>query len=231
MADRKKIAAIATTYFPGSHANLIASKFATGFPSKHGILKPRVDLVSLYMEQLHVQDVGIDFAQRHGIKVYPSIRGALTLANGSNGDWPTAPDWKDGELAVDGVIIIGEHRDYPKNERSRRMYPRRNFFEQVCGVIASSDRSIPVFNDKHLAYNWTDAQWIYQRAKELDLPFMAGSSIPVTYRKPELEHQLDTHIEDAISIGFFHSYVGGLESYGFHALEALQCMIERRQGG
>ena len=33
MPERKKIAAIVTTWFPGSHADLIASKFVTGFPT------------------------------------------------------------------------------------------------------------------------------------------------------------------------------------------------------
>lgn len=33
-------------------------------------------------------------------------------------------------------------------------------------------------------------------------------------------------IEAAATIGY-----GGLESYGFHAIEAHQCMIERRRGG
>jgi hypothetical protein len=33
-------------------------------------------------------------------------------------------------------------------------------------------------------------------------------------------------IEEALAIGY-----GGLESYGFHALETLQCMVERRAGG
>ena len=64
------------------------------------------------------------------------------------------------------------------------MFPRRYFFEQACGVIAASGRSIPIFTDKHLAYNWTDALWMYERAKELQLPFMAGSSAPLFWRNP-----------------------------------------------
>ena len=230
MPARKKIAAIVTTWFPGSHANLIVSNFATGFPSEDGIIEPAVDLVSIYMDQVHVRDVGLQLAREHKIAVYPSIRGALTLTAASYGDWPTAADWNDGELAVDGVLIIGEHGDYPRNERFRRLYPRRRFFEEVCGVFASSNRAVPIFSDKHLAYNWVDAQWMYQRAKELGVSFMAGSALPMALRKPELEHELDSPIKEALSIGFIHSYVTGLDSYGFHALEVLQCMVERRRG-
>ena len=106
------------------------------------------------------------------------------------------------------------------------MYPRRYLFEQICGVFASSGRSVPVFCDKHLSYNWTDAKWMYDRAKSLNVPFMAGSSLPTCWRNPFLEYDLDTPLEAAIGIGY-----GGIESYGFHALETLQCMIERRTGG
>ncbi len=231
MAERKKIAAIVTTYFPGSHADLIVSKFAAGFPTDDGLLAPQVDLVSMYMDQLHGADVGMELARGHNIAVYPSIRGALTLVPPSAGHWPTAADWQDGELAVDGVLIIGEHGDYAKNERQRRLYPRRYFFEQVCGVFATSRRSVPVFNDKHLAYNWADAWWMYSRARELGVPFMAGSALPVCHRDPHLEHELGAPLEEALSVGYFHSYVTGLDSYGFHGLETLQCMVERRSGG
>ena len=231
MAERKKIAAIVTTYFSGSHADLIASKFATGFPGEDGLVEPQVDLVSMYMDQVHGSDVGMELAREHKIEIYPSIRAAITLTPPSTAHWPTAADWQDGKLAVDGVLIIGEHGDYAKNERDRRLYPRRHFFEQVCGVFADSGRSVPVFSDKHLAYNWADAWWMYARARELGVPFMAGSSLPVTERNPELEHEIGTRIEEALSIGYINSYVTGLDSYGFHALEGLQCMVERRSGG
>ena len=231
MSERKKIAAIVTTYFSESHADLIASKFATGFPTEDGLLEPQVDLVSLYIDQIHPADVGMDLAREHNITVYPSIRGALTLTPPSAGHWPTGRDWQEGELAVHGVLILGEHGDYAGNERQRRLYPRRHFFEQVCGVFASSGRSVPVFNDKHLSYNWADAKWMYDRARELDVPFMAGSSLPVLGRRPALDHEIGQEIEEALSLGFFRYYLYGLDSYGFHGLETLQCMVERRSGG
>jgi hypothetical protein len=231
MPERKKIAAIVTTYFQGSHADLIASKFLDGFPTASGLVSPSVDLVSMYMDQLHGADVGMAAAQSHGVTVYPSIRGALTLVPPSQAHWPTAADWQDGELAVDGVLLIGEHGDYARNEKEQRLYPRRHFFEQICGVFASSGRSVPVFSDKHLAFNWRDAMWMNTRAKELGVPFMAGSSLPVVERSPELEHEIGATIKDAVSVGYINSYVTGLDSYGFHALEALQCMVERRGEG
>ena len=226
----KRIAAIVTTWFPGSHADLIVSKFATGFPTVNGLIEPQVDLVSLYMDQVHPDDVGLDLARQYGVAIYSSVRSALTLTPPSAGHWPTAPGWRDGELAVDGVLIVAEHGDYPIDDRERRHYPRRHFFDQVCAIFSASGRSAPVFTDKHLSYNWDDAHWMYRRARELGAPMMAGSSLPVSTRTPMLEHDLGAPIDEALSIGYHHSYPGGLESYGFHTLELLQCFVERRAG-
>ena len=230
MPDRKRIAALVTTWFPGSHADLIASKFAAGFPTESGLLEPEVELTALYMDQTHPSDVGLALARQHDVTVYPSIRAALTLTPPSAGHWPTAPDWQDGELAVDGVLIIAEHGDYPINNRGQRQYPRHHFFQQVCAVFSASGRSVPVFTDKHLSYNWDDALRMYRQARSFNVPMMAGSSLPVAARQPALEHELGAPIESALSIGYHHSYPGGLESYGFHALELLQSMVERRAG-
>ena len=232
MAERKKIAAIVTVYSAPSHADMIVSKFARGFPLDDGVVEPQVDLVSMYIDQLHWGDLGMGLAREHNIAVYPSIRAALTLTPPSaTGTWPTAADWEDGELAVDGVLLIAEHGDYAADERDRRLYPRKPMFEQVCAVMAASGRSVPVFSDKHLSYNWTDALWMYERARDLNVPFMAGSALPLVGREPELEHEMGTPIEEALSIGFINAYHTGLDSYGFHGLEALQCMVERRSAG
>jgi len=212
MSERKKIAAIVTTYFPPSHADVIVTKFLKGFPTDDGLIPPEVDVVSMYMDQISERDIGLGLAKEHNVTMYPSIPQALTLGG--------------GELAVDGVLLIGEHGDYAHNEKMQHMYPRRFFLEQTCGVFATSGRSVPVFSDKHLSYNWHDAKWMYDRAKELNVPFMAGSSLPLGWRNPWLEHPLDTPIEEAIAVAY-----GGLESYGYHGLEVLQCMVERRSGG
>lgn len=212
MGQRKKIAAVVTTYHPASHADVIVTKFLKGFPADDGLLPPQVDVASIHIDQIHERDVGIDMANQHGVTIYRSIRQALTLGG--------------RELAVDGVLLIGEHGDYSWNEKGQQLYPRRYFMEQICGVFATSGRSVPVFCDKHLSYNWSDAKWMFDRARALKVPFMAGSSLPLGWRKPWLEYPLDTPVTDAISVAH-----GGLESYGFHALELLQCMVERRPGG
>ena len=212
MAERKKIAAIITEYRVSAHADVIVGKFIKGFPTDDGLLEPQVDIVSMYLDQIPANDIGVKLAEENDIPIYHSIPKALCL--GGN------------ELAVDGVLSIGEHGDYASNERGQHLYPRYFFFEQISGVIATSGRAVPVFSDKHLAYNWDNAKWMYDRAKELNIPFMAGSSVPLFWRHPWLEHEIDAPIEEALVLSY-----GGLEAYGYHGFEALQAMVERRQGG
>ena len=67
---------------------------------------------------------------------------------------------------------------------------------------------------------------MYDQSIELGFPLMAGSSVPLWWRMPETEIEPDTPISHAVVTSY-----GGKESYGFHGLEALQCMVERRENG
>ncbi len=212
MSDRKRIAAIVTEYRPNSHADVIVTKFLKGFPTDAGLIAPRTEIASMYIDQSPENDLSRKFSEEHDVPIYPSIVKALTCG----GD----------DLVVDGVLLIGEHGDYAWNEKEQHLFPRKYFMEQICGVLATSGRGIPVFNDKHLSYNWHDARWMYDRAVQLNAPFMAGSSLPFFWRSPWLEHELETPIGEALAVGY-----SGLDIYGFHTLEVLQCMVERRVGG
>jgi len=212
MPTRPRVAAIITIYRPLAHADVIATKFMKGGSTDEGLVAPEADLVSMYIDHVMEDDIGTALGAEYNVPIYPSIRQALH----AGGD----------QLGVDAVLLIGEHGDYPWNERGRHLYPRRYFFEQIAGVFAESGRSVPVFNDKHFAYDFQDARWMWDRAQELDIPLMAGSSLPLCWRNPFIEHDKDAPIEEALSIGY-----GGQEAYGYHALETLQCMIERRRGG
>lgn len=209
---RPRVAAIVTEYRENSHADVIVTKLLEGCKTLDLDYRPAVQVVSLFMDQLSPRDTGRATAEKHGVPIFPTIAGALTLG-GEN-------------LAVDGVFLIGEHGNYPYNELGQHMYPRRRFFEETVAVFRKSGRVVPVFNDKHLAYNWADAKWMYDTARELKIPFMAGSSVPVSWRKPEYQLPEGTELVEALSVGY-----GGTEAYGFHALEGLQCMVERRKGG
>jgi hypothetical protein len=208
---RKRVAAIVTWYRNQSHANVLVTKFLQGYELMWAPVHSRLEVASLYVDQVPEDDISRDISTMFGVPIFPTIREALTLGG--------------SQLAVDGVILVGEHGDYPFNEKGQKFYPRRRFFEETVAVFRESGRVVPVFNDKHLAWNWDGAKWMYDTAQELGIPFMAGSSIPITFRCPPVQVPLDAEIEEIVAVGN-----GPLESYGFHALEMTQCLAERRQG-
>jgi hypothetical protein len=109
MSERKKIAAIITVYFPMSHADVIVTKFLKGFPTDGGLIPPRVDIASMYVDQFAENDLSQKFAAEHEVPIYPSIVKALTLGGDT--------------LAVDGVLLIGEHGlDDPPGSPIRRAF-------------------------------------------------------------------------------------------------------------
>jgi hypothetical protein len=207
----KKVAAIVTEYRKWSHADVIVGKILEGFHHDGGA-GPAMQVVSMYVDQFPKNDMSRALAKKHGFTIYDSIEKALTRG----GD----------KLAVDGVLSIGEHGNYPDNARGQKLYPRRRFFEGIARAFERSKKAVPVFNDKHLAATWEDAKWMYDRARALFVPFLAGSSLPVAWRRPALKLDKGCALVEAVQIGY-----GPLEGYGFHALEALQCLVERRKGG
>jgi len=213
MTSRPKIAAVVTGYFRYSHAQHIVDRFLRGYGWGNRHHRPRVDLVSLYVDQFPDGDLSRDRARRFpSMKIYPSIAEALTLGG--------------SKLAVDGVVLIGEHGDYPKNEKGQTLYPRYEFFQQIVDVYRDSGRTAPVFNDKHLSWKWEWAREMTDTAQTMGFALMAGSSLPVTNRIPPIEMPLGAEVVEAMSVG-----VGGIDSHDFHCLETVQGMVERRRGG
>lgn len=210
---RPKIAAIATTYFKYSHAQHIVDRFLMGYGWNGTHHYPPMDLVSLYVDQIGGTDLSRERASRFpSMKMCPSIAEALTLGG--------------SKLAVDGIVVVGEHGKYKRNEKGQVQYPRYEFFQQIYKVLRDSGRAVPIFNDKHLSWNWDWAKEIYDTAREIGAPLMAGSSLAVTWRTPSVEMQLGSRIREALSVCY-----GGVDSYDFHGLETIQCMVERRRGG
>ena len=85
---------------------------------------------------------------------------------------------------MDGVVIIGEHGTYPLNAKGQQLYPRRELFDQVIGVFRQSGRVVPVFNDKHMSWNWTWAKYMWRTIQDMQIPWMAGSSLPYAKFEP-----------------------------------------------
>jgi hypothetical protein len=209
---RKPLAVICTVYRPLAHAYHIAGRFIHGYARAGRLHVPHQYIRTLYVDQRPENDLSGDLSRDHGVRLAPSVAEALTLGT--------------DKLAVDGVLLIGEHGNYPRNGRGQILYPRFELFAQIVQVFRRTGQSVPVFNDKHLSYTFDKARQMLDWAAELKFPVMAGSSLPCTWRSPELEPRLETPFEDSLVAGY-----GPIEIYGFHGLEALQVMMERRRGG
>jgi hypothetical protein len=217
MADtthvRPKIAAVITVYRKYSHAQHIVDRLLDGYGWNGTYHHPPMDLVALYVDQVGKDDLSRERAARFpAMKIYPTIAEALTRGG--------------SKLAVDGVVLVGEHGDYPRNEMGQTEYPRYQFFEQIVSVYKSSGRSVPLFSDKHFSWKWEWAKQMYDTSKSMGFPFMAGSSLPVTWRIPSIDLPWKSSVSEAVCVCY-----GGVDSYDFHGLETIQCMVERRTGG
>ncbi len=210
---KPRIAVLATFWgATRSHADWLVNKLIDGYWWQGAYHPSRVEVVSLYLHQHDTSLLGQKVAKAKGFPVVKTINEALTLGG--------------KELAVDGVVIVGEHGDYPTDLKGHWLLPRWWIYNQVIRVFEQSKRSVPVFNDKHLSYNWDDAKWMFDKSRELGFPLTGGSLLPVYYRKPEIELDIDTPIKHSIVVGATPD-----EGAIFHCIELLQAFVERRKGG
>lgn len=248
-----KIAALCTTYYPWSHADVIVTRWLDPHPHDAVIgFRPQSQIASLFVAQMPAGDpppprssilasttsergsgeadwfrvspksrpdkydpsfdISHEVAATYGVPMFSSIRDALTLGGDA--------------LAVDAVLLIGEHGDYPLNEYGQKLYPRKEMWDEVVAVFRESRRVVPVFVDKHLSWNMGWAMEMVQTAQAMAIPLFAGSSIPTTGPKHALYLPDSPDITE--SLGLF--YVGA-ETYGIHSMEFVQSLIERRKDG
>ena len=208
----KRIAVITTVYRYLTHAQHFADRFLVGYPREGRWHRPNMKVVSLYVDQKPEGDQSEDRAREFGFSVYPTIADALRCGT--------------DKLVVDAVLLIGEHGEYHINEMSQVLYPRYDFFKECVKVFEEDARAVPIFNDKHLSYSFDKAKEMVEDAHRLGFGLLAGSSLPVTWRLPDVDIPIDSELEGAVMVG-----VGGSDPMDYHALEAMQCMVERRKGG
>ena len=213
-ADQKplKVAALINTFYLRSHAHVILENFLAPYLFNGKVVRPAMEVASFFVDQVHPNDMSRDVARQFNIPIYPTISDALCLG--------------DKRLAVDAVLLIGEHGNYPTNAKGQVQYPRKQFFDAIVDVFKRSGRVVPVFCDKHLSYRWDWAKEMFDTAQAMRIPLMAGSSVPLAERRPAMELPAGARIVEAVSI-----HGGGLEGYDFHALEVLQSIVEARLGG
>lgn len=210
---RPRIACIVTYWAaPSSHADWIVTKLIDGYWWKGAHTPSRVEVVSTYIHQLQESGLGQKVCKAKGIPIFKTVREALTLGG--------------QELAVDGVVLVGEHGIYHSTLNGQTYYPRWWLYQQIIRVFEQSKRSVPVFNDKHLSTSWNEAKWMFDKSRELNFPLFGGSSIPFYFRKPEIDLDIDTPVRASV-VGSAGREEGGI----FHAIDVLQSFNERRKGG
>jgi hypothetical protein len=207
-SDKPKVAVIITEYRYNSHAEVIVGRLfgQLGF-------KPRIEVASLYLDQFPDNDMSREEAARAGIPICGTIKEAIVEAN------------RHGQ-GLAGVLIIGEHGQYPMVPNGQKDYPRRRFVEETLNALDEIGVRVPIFSDKHLSWHMDDALWIYRSLKARGIPFLGGSSIPLVPFVPAVNEASLQKPQELLAVSF-----GGTEDYGYHAWEALQSLAERRSGG
>ncbi len=209
---RRRLAVITTEWRERSHAWHMAERFLHGYPRDGRWHRPPFDVVAAYVDQTPKNDLSRQRAKEFGFPIHRTIAEALRCGGKT--------------LAVDAVLVIGEHGNYPVNKLGQKEYPRYEFFRQVVDVFRKDGRTVPMFNDKHLSWRWEWAREMVDTARKMNFGFLAGSSLPVTWRMPAIDLPHGAETEEVMCLA-----IGRPDSYDFHALEVIQCMAERRRGG
>jgi hypothetical protein len=213
--QRNRVAALVNEYWPRSHADLIVTKLIDGYEVMWTPIRPHIDVVSLHVHDPGPTDIGARVAADRDVGFHPSVEEALRCGGST--------------VAVEGVVLIGERnersgRRLELDERGRPIDPRVEFFMQAAKVCERDARPVPVFIDKYLGRTWEESKAVYDTARRLDMPLMAGSSVPVTLRPP-VQVPLGAEVEEVVAVA-----TGVGEAPIFHPLELVQSIIERRKG-
>ena len=190
-------------YTPDSHADVFVSRLLDGYRLNHAWHPPRLDTVSFYVDQFPFNDMAREQADEHGIRIYPTVSEAVR--------------------GVDAVAVIGEHGEYPRTPRGNFMYPRWRYFDEITRAMQAQHRVVPLYHDKYFAYDWKGARRIYDRVREMHIPFMCGSTVPLSWQRPPLDVPRGTPFTEVLATSY-----SDLEEHGYHGVEAMQSMAERR---
>jgi hypothetical protein len=227
-----RLAIIGTAYHYGSELQILADRFLVGYQHEGDWHLPNVRVVSMYVEKGPLarglrgerpaaapgpepasagpSDLSATRAKEFGFRLCRNIPEALR----AGGD----------QLAVDAVLAVVEQGDYPRNRKGQILYPRYEFFQQCVEVFEVEGRAVPYFNHQSLSFSFRQAKNMVAASEKLRFPLMAGSSLPLSWRLPDIDIPAGAEIQDAVMVCPFR----GME---FDALEAMQCMLERRTGG
>lgn len=207
--SKPRVAVVVNVYNPNSHADVFVSRLLDGYRLNREWHSPRLEVVSFYVDQFPANDMAREQADEHGIRIFPTVADAVRLGG--------------PRLAVDAVAIIGEHGDYPRSPLGNVMYPRWRYFDEITRVMKSDSRIIPLYQDKYFAYDWNDARRMYDRVQEMHIPFLCGSTVPLSWQRPPLDLPRRVPFTDILATSY-----SDIEEHGYHGIEMLQSMAERR---
>src|ERR1044071_5822000 len=91
----KRLAVVTTLWNYRSHAWHMAERFLHGYPREGRWHRPPIQVVSAYVDQQPLGDLSVNRSGEFGFKIYPAVAEALRCGT--------------GKLAVDCVLLIGEH--------------------------------------------------------------------------------------------------------------------------
>jgi hypothetical protein len=203
-AGRSPLGVLGTVYRPLSCLAHLAGRFLHGYPRL-----PSQYVHTMWLDQVPANDLARDLARAFGFRRARTVHDALA----------------EGRLCVDGVMLVAEHGNYPRNGDGQVLYPRFEMFAQVVAAFHETRSVAPVYVARQLSHDFGRARQMVAWSRELGFPLMAGSPLPFTRRSGDLA-SAQAPVAEALVAGF-----GPVEVGGFDALEALQCLVENRHGG
>lgn len=205
---RPKVAVVVTEYRFNSHADMILGRLLGDLD-----FEPRLDVAAVYTDQVPANDMSREMAAKRGVPIYSTVAETVRAAH--------------LDTPIDGVIFVGEHGDYPVNALGQKEYPRYRLFREIIEELDALGLKVPIFHDKHFSYDLNESLWMFEALRERRLPFLGGSTIPLTEPSPAYDPALLRESREWLAI----SYSASIEAYGYHGLELMQSLAEKRLGG
>ena len=183
-ARRKRMAIVTTEWRFHSHAWHMGERFLVGYPSGGAWHRPPIDVVSAYVDQFPENDLSRQRAKEFGFTIYPTVAEALRCGG--------------KQLAVDAVLIIGEHGNYPKASGDKPNTRATNSSNRSPTSFDRTDAPPPCSTTNTSPGNGNGRpRWLIL-SRAMKFPFLAGSSLPVTWRMPSIEMPYGASLQEGL---------------------------------
>jgi len=164
------VAAVFTEFRLRSHAFHILTSLMGPYLFRGKWTDPGVDVVSFYADQFPNGDMAREASERFKV---PLSRQSMRPSAWAASRWPSMRWCSSASMAA-----------IREMSWARRCIRGKNFFDQIVAVVERTNVLCLCSNDKHLSYRWDWAKAMYDDARRLNMPFMAGSSVPLAERRP-----------------------------------------------